>query len=204
MAGESAVKLKDWETARRWYEKLCLVKQDDAVVYLNLAVAEYNLNNVDQAWNWYEKAQKINPAIQNTDIENRYKSLHEKPQEKYVIDTLDSVYNVAVELQNSGKEAAAEGMYKQIVAQDPRHYRAWNNLGAIYSARGELEPAIDCFKNAVSRKADIADGYANLVNIYIALEDYKNAQKWLDRGFRFNPDSEVLQQMEEALKKAKK
>jgi len=202
LIGNAAVKLKDWKDAKSWFSRLTTLKPDDAVAYYNLAVAAMKLDEIEDAWVWYQKAREIDPSKSNPDIEKRYKALQEKGVAPVEMDSLDALYNNAVMLQQNGSDTAAEEIYKKIVLLDKRHYRAWNNLGAIYGARGEIDQAIDCYKNAVSRRADIADGYANLVNIYLALEDLKKARKWLDKGFKHNPDSEVLKQMEEELNKA--
>ncbi len=205
LLGNSAIKTEDWKEARSWFNQLVGIKPDDGIAWFNMAVAAYNLDNMKDAWKWYQKARELDRTLHSADIENKYKSLNAKPVEKIVFeDSLDEVYNLAVELQQQGKEAEAEALYKKIVEKDGRYYRAWNNLGAIYGARGDIEEAIDCYKNAVSRRADIADGYANLVNIYIALEDLKKAEKWLVKGKRHNPDSDVLLHVEQMLGEAKK
>ncbi len=204
LLGNASFKIKDWKAARSWFNQLSGIKPDDAISWYNQAVAAYNIDDMEKAWQWYEKARSLDSSLVNENIENKHRMLTAEPVEKIVFeDSLDEVYNLAVEMQQQGREAEAEVLYKKIVDKDGRYYRAWNNLGAIYGARGDLEKAIDCYKNAVSRRADIADGYANLVNIYIALEDLKNAGKWLARGKRHNPDSDVLLQMEQMLGKAK-
>ena len=203
LIGNSAIKLKDWEGSKSWFSRLVEVKPNDAVAYYNMAVANFKLNDMDNAWELYQKAREIDPSMRNSDIEKHYKLLQQKTEEIAVVDSIDELYNSAVLLQQNGNDTAAEEMYKKIILQDKRHYRAWNNLGAIHGARGEHEKAIECYKNAVSRRADIADGYANLVNIYIALEDFKKAKKWLDKGFKKNPDSDVLRLMEKELHKVK-
>lgn len=203
LVGNSAIKLEDWETAKSSFKQLTEMNPNDAVAYYNMAVATFKLNDIDNAWELYQKAREIDPSMKNSDIEKRYKALQQKIEGMAEVDSLDELYNNAVVLQQNGNDTAAEEMYKEIILRDKRHYRAWNNLGAIYGARGEHEEAIECYKNAVSRRADIADGYANLVNIYISLEDFKKAKKWLYKGFKHNPDSDVLRQMEEELNRAK-
>lgn len=203
LVGTSAMKLKDWEVAQSWFSQLVGIKPDDAVAYYNMAVAACNLDNMDASWKWYQKAREIDSTLHSSNIENKYKALNAEPEDTTVLGELDKLYNQAVELQQQGSDTAAEEIYKEIVEKDGRFYRAWNNLGAIYGVRGEIDEAIDCYKNAVSRRADIADGYANLVNIYIALEDFRKAERWLAKGKKRNPDSEVLKQMEQALADAK-
>jgi tetratricopeptide (TPR) repeat protein len=99
-------------------------------------------------------------------------------------------------LQDSGKDTAAEAMYKKILDKNPAYYHAWNNMGAIYSGRGELQQAVDCYLKSIEKQHDIPEAYANLVNVYIAMENYKEAQRWIVKGRGHNPDSDILKELE--------
>ncbi len=204
LLGNTAIKQQDWLKARRWFTRLTEIEQENGLAWYNRAVAEYNLDKIDLSWEYYQKARALNPSYSNQDIEKKYQATQVKPKKKIEFTQLEKMYNEAVEHQAQGNEKAAESLYRKIVQEDDRFYRAWNNLGAIYGAQGEIELAIDCYKNAVSKRADIADGYANLVNIYLALEKYSKAEKWLTRGKKHNPDNTLLEQLEKQLKSAKK
>ena len=104
----------------------------------------------------------------------------------------DFLYNRALTLHLAGEIDSAAILYEKLLEIEKNYYRAWNNLGVIYGSQGEIEKAIAAYKNAVSRRADIADGYANLVNIYLAIDDRKNARRWLRRGLRVAPNDENL------------
>lgn len=204
LAGNSAIKLNDWKNSDLWWSHYFELKPFESVIAYNVAVATYNMDNIDRAMEYYKKAKSIDPAIKNIDIENKYSYIH-KPEVKdtVILEELDKMYNNAVALQNSGKAEEARKLYQEIIDKDGRYYRAWNNLGAIYGAEGQLEKAIDCYKNAVSRRADIIDGYANLVNIYLAIEDFSNAERWLKKGYKLEPGNQILKQLESALKDSK-
>lgn len=205
LAGNSAIKLKNWKNSDLWWSHYFELKPFEALAAYNVAVAAYNVDDIDRAMQYYRKAQSLDSTIKNLDIENKYNYVHREPvKDSVIFEELDKMYNAAVELQNSGKAEEARKIYLKIIEEDGRYYRAWNNLGAIYGAEGELEKAIDCYKNAVSRRADIIDGYANLVNIYIAIEDFGNAERWLKKGYRLEPENSMLKQLEAALKSSRK
>jgi Flp pilus assembly protein TadD len=203
LIGNAAIKMEDWEGAQSWFSKLTRINHRDAVAWYNMSVAAYNLDRVDDSWDWYQKARSIDPKISNKNIENRYKALHTKPKDTTLLATLDKWYNQAVELQQKGKHKDAKKIYKKIIGKDADYYRAWNNLGTIYSGRSDFKKAIECHKTAISCKEDVIDGYANLVIIYIAMEDLEQAEEWLNKGKEQDPENEILQQVELELNKAK-
>lgn len=53
----------------------------------------------------------------------------------------------------------AEAIARQVLAADPENARAIYNLGALFTARGQLEPALDAFRAAAKRDPKYA-GYA--------------------------------------------
>jgi tetratricopeptide (TPR) repeat protein len=113
-----------------------------------------------------------------------------------------------VDLQTAGNDSSAENLYLKVIAQDSLYNQAWNNLGALYGKRGEIEKAVHAYQKAIEKKHDIPETYANLVNLYIQLEEFVKARQWLIKGLGHNPDSDVLQNLKgkiaEAEKKAKK
>jgi len=104
----------------------------------------------------------------------------------------DSLFYLALDYHLSGNLQKATELYEEVLATDRRYCRAWNNLGAIFGSKGEIKRAISAYKNAVRRRCNLADGYVNLVNIFSATNDARNARKWLRRGLRIAPDNEYL------------
>ena len=206
LVGNSYMALKEWKKALQWYNQLEDLRKDEPIVLFNIAVIHYNLGNINESWDYYQKARKINPSLENKDIENRYKySKGEISKDGLLlIDSIDTWYNDAVSLQDSGKDTLAEVIYKKILDRKPNYYRAWNNLGAIYSARGQLDSAENCYLKSIEKIHDIPEAYANLVNIYLAMENYKEAQRWLVKGIGHNPDSEILKELEKKVKELSK
>ncbi len=208
IGGNCAFALKNWKEAKSWYLQLSAVEARNAVVQYNLAVAHYNLGEVEDSYSRYQNARELDKTIHNKDIELRYEQLKKGAAPAVVsvpkLDSLDQWYNQAVDYQTSGKETLAEAMYRKIVARNPEHNQAWNNLGALYGARGELDSAVVAYRKALEKKHDIPETYANLVNVYLALEDLKSARLWLTKGLGHNPGSEVLEQMKGRIDQAEK
>jgi hypothetical protein len=55
---------------------------------------------------------------------------------------------------------------------------------------------VDCYLKSIEKQHDIPEAYANLVNVYVAMENYKEAQRWIVKGRGHNPDSDILKGLE--------
>lgn len=200
LVGNAAFGLEQWHKAKQWYLQLSNVEARDPVVQYNLAVASYNLDEIDRAWGYYRKARKLDPTLSNKDIEKRYHATHKDAKDSVVmIDSADTWYNSAVNAQEAGELEKAQQLYRKVIGSEPHHIHAWNNLGAIYAAEGELEEAEECYRKALRKQHDLPEAYANLVNLYIAMGDFKQAKRWTVKGRGHNPDSELLREIEQML-----
>ncbi|MDR2592442.1 MAG: tetratricopeptide repeat protein [Chitinispirillales bacterium] len=207
-AGDCAVAAKKWADAKTWFTKLSTIEPGNAAAQYNIAVAHYNLGEVEESYNRYQKARELDKKIQNKDIELRYEQFKRggSSQQKEVAlpnraqnDSLDTWYNRAVDLQNAKKIDQAEAMYKKILEQDPAFSYAWNNLGAIYGARGDLDQAETAYLKALDAQPS-PETYANLANIYIAKNDNAKAAEIVAKGLEKNPNSAALKQLERKVK----
>ncbi len=209
LLGNAAFGLRRWQEARSWYRQLTGARSRDPIVKYNLAVASYNLDEMERAWGYYQQARAADPSLKNEAIEKRWTAVSDAAAHGgAVYDSTDRWYNQAVELQNQKKDSAAASLYLRVLAADSAYVRAWNNLGAVYAAQGRLQEALRCYHKAIERRHDLVEAYANLVSIYIALDDLKNAKIWIFKGQAHNPDSELLaevaQEVEEAIARAQK
>ncbi|NLP03073.1 MAG: hypothetical protein GX089_11300, partial [Fibrobacter sp.] len=55
------------------------------------------------------------------------------------------------------------------------------------------------YKKAIERKYDIPETYANLITLYIELEEFGKARQWLIKGLGHNPESELLEGFREKI-----
>ncbi|MDG5814845.1 tetratricopeptide repeat protein [Chitinispirillales bacterium ANBcel5] len=201
LAGNSAFALNRWDEARVWYRQLSRMEMRNPVVLYNLAVANYNLDEIENAHNFYKRARELDMSIENKDIEMRYYLFKNPPDSTQLsgLDSLDILYNEAVALQNAGDDREAEEIYLRIVEIDERYSLAWNNLGALYGARGDLKKAEKAYLKALERRFDNPEIYANLINVYMALEKFSEARRWVMLGLGHNPDNQMLQQLSETI-----
>jgi len=199
LAGNAAFALKQWKKARTFYLQLSNVEAQNSIVQYNLAVASYNLGEMKDAWKYYQRARELDASIYNKDIERRYNQENSKKDTVLVMDSLDIWYNEAVKLQSDGAVKEAEALYEKILKKDPSHNLTWNNLGAIYGARGDIDNAEKAYMKAIERKHDIPETYANLITLYIELEEFGKARQWLIKGLGHNPESELLEGFREKI-----
>src|SRR5204863_8905723 len=76
-------------------------------------------------------------------------------------------YGVLLGLQEQWERAAAA--YRQAIAVDPHHARAWNNLGQVLERQRQLEPAADAYRQAVGSEPAFRLARFNLGRMLIAL-----------------------------------
>lgn len=78
----------------------------------------------------------------------------------------DVRYQEALTAQRGGDLRRAEALYEKVLALDPGHVRALNNLGVIYMGQKKRGKAIAVFGRAVVLKKDYVDPYYNLACLY--------------------------------------
>jgi predicted O-linked N-acetylglucosamine transferase (SPINDLY family) len=76
--------------------------------------------------------------------------------------TIQKAFDLALQHHQAGRRPAAEQIYRQILAQEPGHFDALNNLGAALGDRGELDQAILCYRAALAVKPDSPTAHNNL------------------------------------------
>lgn len=202
MAGDCAVFLKKWDELLYWSKRLYTMQKSAMAAY-NCAVAAYNLDDIATSFHFYKKAQELDSSIKNSDIENRYinQNREKKPAVETGLSRTDSLFNSAIVFHRKGELDKAENIYNVILELDDRYHRAWNNLGIIYGERGDIDMAVKCYKSSIAKRSDIADGFINLVYLYIAIEEYSQAEKWLKKGLKKHSDNKQLKQFQKDLAK---
>ncbi|MFI5252215.1 MAG: tetratricopeptide repeat protein [Bacteroidota bacterium] len=75
----------------------------------------------------------------------------------------------------------AEQYYRKVLGLDSLNLNAYNNLGDIYAASGDLEKALDYYEKTILINPKFVYGYANLGKIYLHLGDYYKAASYLNQ-----------------------
>jgi len=64
---------------------------------------------------------------------------------------------------------------KLAISHNPRLAEAYSNLGNVKKERGQLQEALQNYRQAVSLKPDFTDGYINLAAALVAAGDMEQA-----------------------------
>jgi Tfp pilus assembly protein PilF len=107
----------------------------------------------------------------------------------------------AINAHESGHLAVAEGLYRQVIAEDPNNAVAYNNLGNLYRNQDRFDQAIACYERAIQIAPWVPEIYNNLG---VALRDQKDpasAVQAFQRALQLRPDYfEALNNLANALK----
>ncbi len=102
-------------------------------------------------------------------------------------------FDKGLKADHSGKKEEAFRHYQKALEIAPEFYPARNNLGSLYLDRQEYAKAKEEFTEVVRLNQSDAAGYFNLSNVCMLMGDMKEAQRYLDEGFRRQPDAALGQ-----------
>ncbi len=97
-------------------------------------------------------------------------------------------YKEALSAQRQGDHKRAEALYQQVLALDPGHVRALNNLGVLCMAEKKGEQAIALFGKAIVLKKDYVDPYYNLACLYARKNEIDESLWYLKVAMTINDD----------------
>lgn len=86
------------------------------------------------------------------------------------------------------REELAEAAYVAVLAENPRHFRALNDLGLLYHRNGLVREATRCFELAVEADPNNPTGEANLGFMRFAANDLTRARAHFERALTLKPD----------------
>src|SRR5271168_2295246 len=86
--------------------------------------------------------------------------------------------------------AAAEPLLKKVVADDPKNYQAWFDLGFVYNAQGNSAESIAAYRKSVTAKPDVFESNLNL-GISLAKAGQAEAEPYLRAATGLKPTAEV-------------
>ena len=73
------------------------------------------------------------------------------------------------------------------IKQNPLLAEAYSNLGNVYKECGQLQDALQNYRNAVRLKPDFIDGYINLAAALVASGDMEQAVQAYVTALQYNP-----------------
>jgi Tfp pilus assembly protein PilF len=83
----------------------------------------------------------------------------------------------------------AESLWEDTVSKSPGKYRAWGNLGGIYSSKGKQEKAVQCFQKALKIEPRHTNSLFNLSNSLLALNRPTEALESTYKLMQYNQDA---------------
>ncbi|MBM4312715.1 MAG: hypothetical protein FJ122_02210 [Deltaproteobacteria bacterium] len=97
-------------------------------------------------------------------------------------------YREALSAHRSGDHKRAEALYGGVLALDPDHVRALNNLGVLYMGEQKEDQAIVLFGKAIVLKRDYVDPYYNLACLYARKNKIDESLWYLKVAMTINDD----------------
>ena len=88
-----------------------------------------------------------------------------------------------------------ESLWFATAKTSPTSSMAWNNVGYVYTERGNLEMAIEAFQRAISLNPRHAGAHHNLGIAYFKLKNYDQAIFWFEKSIALNPVPQVYQDL---------
>lgn len=95
-------------------------------------------------------------------------------------------YKEALLAQRKGDLTGAEDLYLKVLALDPGHVRALNNLGVLSLAQKRREKAIEHLSKAIALKKDYVDPYYNLACLYARDNEIAESVRYLKLAAAIN------------------
>lgn len=86
--------------------------------------------------------------------------------------------------------AAAEPLLKKVVADDPKNYQAWFDLGFVYNGLGNAAASIEGYRKAVAAKPDVFESNLNL-GLSLAKAGQADAEQYLRAATTLKPTAKV-------------
>jgi tetratricopeptide (TPR) repeat protein len=91
---------------------------------------------------------------------------------------------------NNKDYATAEKLLDTLTARDPKAYRAWFDLGFVYTAQGRDEQSVAAYRQAVAAKPDVFESNLNL-GLMLARTHNQEAETFLRAATRLKPTDKV-------------
>ena len=102
--------------------------------------------------------------------------------------TLQQQFEAGVAHHRAGRFAEAERIYRQVLAQQPDHAEALNQLGALARRSRRLDAAVELIRRAIQLQPDLAPAHCNLGNALIDKGQFDEAIAACRRAIALRPN----------------
>jgi tetratricopeptide (TPR) repeat protein len=211
---------KSIEDEKRRVEEMNKIKKSIDIIHseeIKLLIEQGNqLANkkaYEEAFNFYEKALKVNDLMEEPDVKNKdlvKESYKRELINKAKIEINNKKYDVAIE---NGKKAVeldgkfVEGYYyistaynykknydvaienlEKALTHDKNHIKSWNLIGLAYEAKKDYDTALANLSKAIEIDPSYSTGWYNIGNIYKQINEFDKAIENYSKAAELNPD----------------
>ena len=99
------------------------------------------------------------------------------------------LFEKAIESSKKKNYEKAVGYLKQVVANDPADFPAWEELGTTYFILKDMDQAQNSYSKALLSKKDFEPALTNLGRVRIVMKDFAGAIEILDQAVKADPKS---------------
>ena len=118
--------------------------------------------------------------------------------------TIEQALQRAIEAHKAGKLQDAEGLYRSILAAQPKHPDANHNLGVLAVSLDKTELALPLFKTALEANPNQGQFWISYIDALIKTNQLESAKSVLEQGKKLGLAVEVVDALEAQLTPIKK
>jgi len=159
-----------------------------------------DLKKYEDAFNFYEKALKVNEMMESADIKNKdliktsykrelinrakfeisnknYDNAIEHCKRALELDEIfvEAYYHIGLAYNYKKKYDLAIENFQRAVDYNKNHIESWKSMGLAYEAKEDYDNALIKLNKSVNIDSSFADGWYNLGNIYKLRKEFENA-----------------------------
>lgn len=101
---------------------------------------------------------------------------------------MTSILSRAIKLHQSGKLDQAAALYRKLLTLDPKHAKALQMLGVVFSQQGKYMEAVGLVSQSIALDALQSDAHHNLALMYQTLGNFAEAEHHYRRAVALNPE----------------
>ena len=110
-------------------------------------------------------------------------------------DRTTGLYNLGIRMEQLGRMAEAEALYREAVEESPRFAGGWNNLGGILLRGGGMEGAEEAFYKALSADPGHYLANRNVARLLRDRGDFEGAREHLEQAAATERSADVLEEL---------
>ena len=112
-----------------------------------------------------------------------------------VLAAIQSPFDRARRLQEEGRYAEAESLYRSVLKAQPDSIPALTNLGVVLARQGKHAEAVTSYQRALKLDPSLTGLRLNVGIAYFRSEDWKNAVIWLEQTLKSDPGNRQALQL---------